>query len=106
MKDKDKVRLQHIRDAIIELESFTSAISSSEFQENRLVRNASVRSLEVIGEAIAALSNDVRKDSNNFPWQDWKDFRNVLIHQYFGVDYSMVYNAIKKDVPSLKCRLP
>ena len=80
MNEKDKVRLQHIRDAIVELESFTSGISSSNFQENRLIRNASVRSLEVIGEAIAALSSDIKKDNDNFPWQDWKDFRNVLIH--------------------------
>ena len=80
MKENDLIRLQHILDAISEIESFTQGITLSNFQENRLVRNACIRSLEIIGEAVAALSNEVRLDDASFLWQDWKDFRNVLIH--------------------------
>jgi uncharacterized protein with HEPN domain len=102
MNESDLVRLQHISDAISEIESFTTGITLSNFMDNRLIRNASVRSLEIIGEAVAALSNEVRIDDTGFQWQDWKDFRNVLIHQYFGIDYQMVYNAIQNDIPMLK----
>lgn len=102
MKENDLIRLQHILDAITEIESFTFGITLSNFNDNRLIRNASIRSLEIIGEAVAALSNETRADDTNFPWQDWKDFRNVLIHQYFGIDYEMVYNAIQNDLPILK----
>ena len=102
MNENDLVRLQHILDAISEIESFTRGIALSNFMDNRLIRNASVRSLEIIGEAVAALSNEVRIDDSLFQWQDWKDFRNVLIHQYFGIDYQMVYNAIQNDIPILK----
>jgi len=102
MNENDLVRLQHILDAISEIESFTGGIALSNFMDNRLIRNASVRSLEIIGEAVAALSNEVRIDDTIFQWQDWKDFRNVLIHQYFGIDYQMVYNAIQNDIPILK----
>jgi uncharacterized protein with HEPN domain len=102
MKENDKIRLQHIQESIQEIESFTVGITSEEFCKNRLIRNAAIRSLEIIGEAVAALSEDIRDNKSDFPWQDWKDFRNILIHQYFGVDYIMVYNAIQNDLPLLK----
>lgn len=104
MKENDLIRLKHILDAIQEIESFTLGVSLSNFKENRLIRNASIRSLEIIGEAVSALSTEVKSD-DSFPWQDWKDSRNVLIHQYFGVDYEMVYNAIQKDLPILKIEI-
>ena len=90
MNDNDQIRLQHIIEAIQEIESFTVGITATEFIKNRLIRNATVRSFEIIGEAVAALSNDIKSISSNFSWQDWKDFRNILIHQYFGIDYQMV----------------
>jgi uncharacterized protein with HEPN domain len=102
MKESDSIRLKHILDAIGDIESFTKDITLSKFQEHRLIRNATVRSFEIIGEAVAALSDDLRLDDKHFPWQDWKDFRNVLIHQYFGIDFQMVYNSVQNDLPVLK----
>lgn len=102
MKESDSIRLQHILDAIVDIESFTKDISLTKFKEHRLIHNATVRCFEIIGEAVAALSDELRMEDENFPWQDWKDFRNILIHQYFGVDYEMVYNTVLKDMPDLK----
>ena len=102
MKESDSIRLKHILDAIGDIESFTEDITLSKFQEHRLIRNATARSFEIIGEAVAALSEELRKDDEIFPWQDCKDFRNVLIHQYFGIDFQMVYNSVQNDLPVLK----
>jgi uncharacterized protein with HEPN domain len=105
MNENDKVRLQHILDAINEIEEFTDSIDLTTFQTNRLVRNATIRSFEIIGEAVNSLSMDIKESEMIFPWQGWKDFRNVLIHQYFGVDYEMVYNTIQNDLPELKSKV-
>ncbi|HMV41012.1 MAG TPA: DUF86 domain-containing protein [Leptospiraceae bacterium] len=102
MNESDEIRLQHILDAIDDIESFTKGISLTQFKEHRLIHNATVRCFEIIGEAVAALSDEIRNTDTNFPWQDWKDFRNVLIHQYFGIDYELVYNTILQDLPDLK----
>jgi uncharacterized protein with HEPN domain len=104
MKENDSIRLKHILEAILEIESFSSGINLQQFQENRLIRNASIRSFEIIGEAINSLSNELKMNHSSFPWQDWKDFRNVLIHQYFGVDYQMVYDTILIDLPNLRLK--
>lgn len=105
MKENDEIRIRHILDAILEIESFTKEISIRNFEENRMIRNATVRSLEIIGEAVGALSEEFKTLHSEIPWQDWKDFRNVLIHQYFGIDYQMVYNALIKDMPVLKSKV-
>ncbi|HNF25031.1 MAG TPA: DUF86 domain-containing protein [Leptospiraceae bacterium] len=105
MKENDEIRIRHILDAILEIESFTKEISIRNFEENRMIRNATVRSLEIIGEAVGALSEEFKTLHSEIPWQDWKDFRNVLIHQYFGIDYQMVYNSLIKDMPVLKSKV-
>ena len=105
MNESDKVRLHHILDAINEIEEFTDSIDLTTFQTNRLVRNATIRSFEIIGEAVNSLSMDIKESETIFPWQGWKDVRNVLIHQYFGVDYEMVYNTIQNDLPELKSKV-
>lgn len=105
MRESDEIRIRHILDAILEIESFTKEISIRNFEENRMIRNATVRSLEIIGEAVGALSEEFKTLHSEIPWQDWKDFRNVLIHQYFGIDYQMVYNSLIKDMPVLKSKI-
>ncbi|HMY66681.1 MAG TPA: DUF86 domain-containing protein [Leptospiraceae bacterium] len=105
MRESDEIRIRHILDAILEIESFTKEISIRNFEENRMIRNATVRSLEIIGEAVGALSEEFKTLHSEIPWQDWKDFRNVLIHQYFGIDYQMVYNSLIKDMPVLKSKV-
>jgi len=103
MNDRDRVRLGHILESIIELDSFLSGIDSSKtFQENKLVRSACVRQLEVIGEACGALSPEFVEENPIEDWQAWKAMRNILIHQYFGVDYHRVYSVILEEIPRLK----
>jgi uncharacterized protein with HEPN domain len=65
MLDSDKIRLKHILDSILEIESFTSEIGLDNFKQNRLIRNATVRSFEIIGEAVSALTDDF-KSKNQF----------------------------------------
>ncbi|MCP4297161.1 MAG: DUF86 domain-containing protein [Proteobacteria bacterium] len=65
-------------------------------------RSATIRQFEIIGEATNALSREAQEEHPTIPWRLWADFRNVLIHQYFGVDYREVYTVVTNEMPSLK----
>lgn len=73
-----------------------------EFSINRLVYSATIREFEIIGEATIHLSDETLAKYDQIVWRDLKDFRNLLIHEYFGVDSQIVYNTIKNDLPLLK----
>jgi uncharacterized protein with HEPN domain len=102
MRDDDKIRLEHILESIEDIESFVGTINREEFILNKLVRSAVVRQLEIIGEAAGAVSQELQKEYFYIPWRIIKNFRNVLIHEYFGVDYNEVYTVLKSDLPNLK----
>lgn len=105
MKIPDRVRIEHINEAILEIESYVEGIGKEEFIQTSLIRSATVRQLEIIGEATRAISEELQKQYPEIPWRLWADFRNVLIHQYFGVDYAEVYQTIQNDMPNLKSQI-
>ena len=102
MKISDRIRLEHIREALLEVESYVKGVSEADFLKSSLIRNATVRQLEIIGEAAKTVSEDVQQRNPKIPWRVLGDLRNVLIHQYFGVDFIEVYKMVREDVPELK----
>lgn len=99
---KDLIRLQHILDAIEEIEKYTLEVSFSDFEQNSMMLHASVRQLEIIGEASNHLSNEIIATYQTVEWKQIIGFRNLLIHEYFGVDIAVVWNVIQFDLPHLK----
>ena len=63
---------------------------------------AVIRAIEVIGEAVKNIPNDVKDKYPEIPWRDMAGMRNKLIHAYFGVDIKRVWKAIKEEIPPLK----
>jgi len=98
----DKVRLQHIQDAIEEIESYTADISFEQFSSTSLIFNASLKQLEIIGEASNQISNEIRQSYSNTEWRKIIGLRNILIHEYFGVDDKIIWEIIKFDIPKFK----
>ena len=78
--------LQDILDSVNAIFEFTQSLSLEEFSTNRLVYSATIREFEIIGEATIHLSVETLEKYNQVIWRDLKDFRNLLIHEYFGVD--------------------
>mgnify|MGYP005846516883 CR=1 FL=1 len=62
---------------------------------------AIIRSLEIIGEATKKLPDDFKLGYSHIPWSEIAGMRDVLIHNYFGVDYDIVWNTIENDIPFL-----
>lgn len=84
--------------AIIE---FVDGLSFQEFCGDRKTYSAVIREFEIIGEAVGNLPEDMKKERSDVEWQDIKDFRNLLIHEYFGVDLEIVWKIIQDDLPAL-----
>jgi uncharacterized protein with HEPN domain len=101
----DKTRLQHIYDAIAEIESYVQESSYEVFQNNSMMQFACVKQLEIIGEAANHLSPHFIKLYSEIQWREIIDLRNLLIHEYFGIDTKIVWDIIKTDFISLKSQI-
>ena len=100
MKD-ESVYLRHILDAIKKIQSYTSG-GAKEFFQNTLVQDAVIRNLEIIGEAVRNLSIEFRRGHPEVPWRSITALRNVLIHEYFGVEIEIVWRVVQRRLPRLK----
>ncbi len=98
----DKARLQHILDAITEIEDYIDDVDFHDFENNSMMKNASIRQLEIIGEASSRLSNELKLENPEVNWKDIIGFRNIIIHQYFGIDEKIVWDILINDLPILK----
>jgi uncharacterized protein with HEPN domain len=97
----DQVYLAHIEDALEQITAYTNGMDDEAFRANRLVQDAVIRQFEIIGEATKNISDRFRESHSGLPWKDLAGFRDKLIHQYFGVDLSTVWQSVVDDVPFL-----
>lgn len=98
----DKQYLRHIIEAIESIEEYLQGVSYDKFVSNKMILDAVVRELSIIGEASKNLSDDFREEHVDIFWRQIKDMRNFLIHEYFGVNSKIVWDTCKKDLPILK----
>jgi len=98
----DKLYLTHINEAIESIEEYLHGISYDRFKSSKMIIDAVVRELEIIGEASNNLSEDFREKNSDLFWRQMKDMRNFLIHEYFGVNTKVVWDTCKNDLPMLK----
>ncbi len=98
-----KLYLQDIYDSILAIEEYVNGMKVCEFKNDRKTYSATIREFEIIGEAVGNIINEeIIKKHSKVSWRDIKDFRNILIHEYFGVDFEIVWNTIFEDLPQLK----
>ena len=98
---QDSVYLRHILDAIIKIESYIS-VGSEVFLSDSHWQDAVIRQLEIIGEANKRLSQEVRSRYPDIPWKRMAGLRDVLVHDYLGVDLDMVWQIAQTYLPKLK----
>jgi uncharacterized protein with HEPN domain len=93
--------LNDIRNAIAEVEEFTSGMDYESFASDKKTVNAVIRSLEVLGEATKHIPVSFRRKHPEIPWTKMAGMRDVLIHDYMGVDLKTVWNVVRERLPEL-----
>jgi uncharacterized protein with HEPN domain len=103
MRDVDE-RLLDMVEAIERIEKYASEGKKS-FEQNELIQTWVVHHLEIIGEAASKLGRTFHEAHPAIPWAQIIAMRNILIHEYFGMDLGAVWNTIEGDLPELKAKL-
>ncbi|MFW6283110.1 MAG: DUF86 domain-containing protein [Minisyncoccales bacterium] len=97
-----KVYLDDILESIGKIEKYTEEVSEEEFYKNDQLQDSILRRLEVIGEAVNNIPKEFRDKYSKIPWRKISGIRNVLIHEYFGVNMKRVWKVIVEDISKLK----
>lgn len=93
--------LKHIADECSYLLSVNQTLSKDDFLDDETLKRAVVRSLEIIGEAIKKIPADFKVKWNTIQWKNMAGMRDRLIHDYIGVNYSIVWDVFKNKIPEL-----
>ena len=94
--------LNDILTAIAEVDDFTRGMGYEDFTTDKKTINAVIRSLEVLGEATKHIPAPFRKKHPDIPWSKMAGLRDVLIHDYMGVDLMTVWKVVKERLPEVK----
>jgi len=105
MSREFKAYLKDILEAIEKIERYTKKLSFNQFSTNELVQDGVVRNLEIIGEAVKNIPDDIKKQKNGIEWRKIIGLRDILIHAYFGIDVDIVWDIIKNKIPELKTEI-
>lgn len=100
-KRQDFELLCDIKEAVQRISTYIGELSYDEFIKDKKTQDAVVRSLEIIGEAAKNLSVELKKKRRDIPWSGLAGLRDRLIHQYFGVNFDIVWRIIKHELPEL-----
>ena len=99
---REELYLRDIVEAADAVQRFITDVNEEKFFEDEMRQSAVLQKLMLIGEATARLPESFRKLYPKIPWADIVGFRNIAIHEYFAVDWSIVWTTATKDVPELR----
>ena len=100
--EADRVRLIHILEAIEQLETSVPEVTEEQLDQDAMLRYATVKLVEVIGEAANMLTKELRQAHPEVPWPLVIGMRNRLVHDYFRIDTSIVAEVVRVHIPALK----
>ena len=102
MSPEEKLRLSHIAQAAVLIADYVNGVSKEAFLSDTLRQDAVIRRIQIIGEAVRHLSHELLADMPEFPAKEAKGMRNVLVHDYDGVNVERLWDTATKDIPLLR----
>jgi len=94
-----------ISECIEKIEGYISGMTYDEYMKDSKTKDAIVRNLEIIGEAAKKIPDHIQERYKEIPWPQIVGMRNRLIHGYFVIDYDIVWNIVKDEMPDLKDKI-
>lgn len=106
MKNKDLFRLHHILECCDKIEKITQICHKYEIFETKWIeQDAMLRNFEIIGEASNHISENIKKQYSDIPWDIMRGMRNFVIHEYFGVSQLTIWETAINDISPLKLKI-
>ncbi len=101
-KRSQKLFIMDIKESVDAILNYVATSDYEHFIKDRKTYSAVIREFEIIGEATKHLPDEITLTHAEIEWRDLNDFRNLLIHEYFGIDFEIICNVIQQDLPALK----
>ncbi|MBU4312987.1 MAG: DUF86 domain-containing protein [Candidatus Omnitrophica bacterium] len=100
-----KLYLEDILQAIDKIEKYTKGLNADRLKKEDLIVDGVVRNLEIIGEAAKNIPQDIKKKHPDIEWKKIAGLRDILAHEYFGIDLQILWDIIKNKLPELKTKV-
>ncbi|MEK6953960.1 MAG: DUF86 domain-containing protein [Candidatus Micrarchaeota archaeon] len=102
MQKSEKLYLEDILSSIEKIEKYTAGSTFEKFSKNTQLADATIRNLEIIGEAVKKLPKSLTDKNPEIEWKKIAGLRDILIHEYFGIDVKIIWDIVQNKLPELK----
>lgn len=105
MKKDPRIFIEHILESISSIEEYTEGKTKGDFLRSRMIQDAVIRRIEVMGEAVKNIPDEIKDKYADVPWRRIAGMRDILIHGYFGVDLELTWKVVEEDIADLKKKM-
>ena len=102
MKKDPRIFIEHILECIELIGDYTKGVTKEDFLKSQQLQDSVIRRIEVIGEAIKNIPREIRDLYLDIPWKRIAGTRDILIHEYWGIDLNLTWEVVVGEIPDLK----